>query len=110
MKLFTCGMAILVVLIGVAMTGLGVWLLSLGGSFYYAPAGIALTLCGWLLWRGDSRATMLYAGFLLATIAWSFWEVGLDVWGLLPRIAAPVALGGGVLLCEIGRGARAHGR
>ncbi len=41
---------------------------------------------------------------LLATLVWSLWEVGLDAWGLLPRLGLLVA-GGLWLLTPLGSGA-----
>ncbi len=63
----------------------GVWLITLGGSWYYPIAGVVMLGVAWLLWRGKQSALWLYAAFLLATMIWSIWEVGFDFWALTPR-------------------------
>ena len=56
-------------------------------------AGAAIGLSAFWLWRGESRGAWLYTAMLLATAAWAIWEVGLDGWGLLVRLATFVVLG-----------------
>ena len=85
--------AVLLVLAGAALLVGGVWLTALGGSLYYALAGLGVVVSGVLAWRGDRRAAWLYAVLLAGTMVWAVLEAGFDVWGLLPRLAAPVALG-----------------
>ncbi|WP_312311366.1 glucose/quinate/shikimate family membrane-bound PQQ-dependent dehydrogenase [Atlantibacter sp.] len=63
----------------------GVWLITVGGSWYYPIAGVVMLGVAWLLWRGKQSALWLYAAFLLATMIWSIWEVGFDFWALTPR-------------------------
>ena len=63
----------------------GVWLVTLGGSWYYPIAGLVMLGVAWLLWRGKQSALWLYAALLLATMLWSIWEVGFDFWALTPR-------------------------
>ena len=63
----------------------GVWLITLGGSWYYPIAGVVMLGVAWLLWRGKQSALWLYAAFLLATMIWSIWEIGFDFWALTPR-------------------------
>ncbi|MEF7615721.1 glucose/quinate/shikimate family membrane-bound PQQ-dependent dehydrogenase [Aquincola sp. MAHUQ-54] len=75
----------LVMVAGLLLLGAGGWLVALGGSGYYAAAGVALMATAWLLWRGRSSALLLYAGFTAATLAWALWEVGLDWWPLAAR-------------------------
>ena len=74
---------------------LGFQLLRLGGSAYYVLSGLllgasslALLLGHW--WFGQR----VYLAYVLGTLAWALWEVGLDPWPLLPRVAGgPVLLG-----------------
>mgnify|MGYP001142620036 FL=1 len=63
----------------------GVWLVSLGGSWYYPIAGIIMLGVTALLWRRKRSALWLYAALLLATMIWGVWEVGFDFWALTPR-------------------------
>jgi len=84
---------IALVLIGLALAAAGAWLAALGGGAYYAAAGVALVLAGGLLWRRSAAALWVYALFLLGTLAWSLWEVGLDWWPLAARLDVPFLLG-----------------
>lgn len=68
-------------------------LLSLGGSAYYLIAGIGFIACGILLAKRHSATLWLYALILFATLAWAVWEVGLDWWQLVPRVAIPCLIG-----------------
>src|SRR5690606_21554473 len=85
-------------LIGLALAAGGAWLLALGGSAYYAIAGIALCVTAVLLLRGRPSAVWLYAAVFAGTVAWALWEVGLDTWALVPRIVGPAVLLVAVLL------------
>ncbi|NRB56961.1 MAG: membrane-bound PQQ-dependent dehydrogenase, glucose/quinate/shikimate family [Salinicola sp.] len=78
---------------GVILIVGGGWLIALGGSGYYLLAGLGLLASGWLLIRRHPAALLLYASLLLATLAWSLWEVGFDWWQLVPRVALPCVLG-----------------
>jgi quinoprotein glucose dehydrogenase len=84
---------ILFIPIGLFLFGGGVWLIALGGSWYYGITGAAVLASAFLLWRGSRLGLWLYAAMIVWTIAWSIWEVGFDFWGLLPRIAGPAVLG-----------------
>ena len=81
--------AALFILFGLLMLGAGGWLAALGGSWYYLLAGIGLAASGVLLWRGRRLGVRLYGALWLLTVMWAFWEVGMDVWGLLPRVLVP---------------------
>jgi quinoprotein glucose dehydrogenase len=79
-------------LIGLALAILGGRLVMLGGSAYYVPAGLGLLASGWLLCRGRRSGFWLYLLVVGLTAIWAVWEVGLEPWGLLPRLLAPVVL------------------
>jgi quinoprotein glucose dehydrogenase len=85
--------ALLLLFTGLALTGAGGYLVSLGGSPYYVLAGLGLLATGVLIWRGDARSAWLYGALLVATVAWALWEAGFAGWPLLPRLVAPVVLG-----------------
>ncbi|MEA2119019.1 membrane-bound PQQ-dependent dehydrogenase, glucose/quinate/shikimate family [Halovibrio sp. HP20-50] len=72
---------------GLALAVGGGKLLSLGGSAYYLIAGLSIIACGILLAMRRGAALWLYALTLFATLAWALWEVGLDWWQLVPRVA-----------------------
>ncbi len=82
--------------LGVVLAVGGTWLLSLGGSFYYLPAGIALIVSGYLLTQRRVEGAWLYL-LLLLTLVWAWWEVGVNGWALVPRTVGPAVLLVGVL-------------
>lgn len=77
-----------VALFGVALTLGGTWLVAIGGSPYYLPAGIALFASGVLLARRNTLGVWIYFAFFAVTLAWALWEVGLDGWALVARLVA----------------------
>ncbi|PCF95318.1 glucose/quinate/shikimate family membrane-bound PQQ-dependent dehydrogenase [Vreelandella nigrificans] len=86
-------LGLLLIVAGIALTIGGGKLLSLGGSAYYLTAGVGLFVAGVLLALRKGAALWLYALILFATLLWALWEVGLDWWQLVPRVA---------ILCLIG--------
>jgi len=97
-------LAVVVAVLGIAMLVMGGVLIGAGGSFYYSIAGLTLIVCGVMLFRGDRRGAQLYGLFLLATFVWSFYEVRLDPWALMPRVAMFSVLGFWFLLPRVRRG------
>ncbi|MFJ6024058.1 membrane-bound PQQ-dependent dehydrogenase, glucose/quinate/shikimate family [Brevundimonas sp. NPDC092305] len=85
-------LGLLLLLIGIVLTGGGGWLISLGGSWYYLLAGIGLILSGVGLIRRTMLGAWIYIAVFLATLVWALWEVGIDGWGLLPRVVGPAVL------------------
>lgn len=86
-------LGILLLLMGLALLAGGIKLSMLGGSLYYLLAGIGLVLTGLLLLAARRAALSLYALVLFASTVWALWEVGLDWWQLVPRLAMLFALG-----------------
>jgi quinoprotein glucose dehydrogenase len=70
----------------------GVWLTYLGGSFYYAMAGMLLLASGIAFCLGRPLGFYLYATAFVITLLWSLWEAGLNGWALTPRLAGPLVL------------------
>ncbi|MDG2005556.1 MAG: membrane-bound PQQ-dependent dehydrogenase, glucose/quinate/shikimate family [Novosphingobium sp.] len=80
-------------LVGLWLAGGGAWLLWLGGSAYYAIAGIGCILAAWLYLVGRALWGMIvYLLVFIATCIWAFGEVGADFWQLVPRLGGPTAL------------------
>lgn len=78
--------AVLLVLVGLILAGMGMQLLLLGGSPYYVVAGLPTLFAGALIWRGDHRGALLYLLMLAGTYVWAFVEVGTDAWALVARL------------------------
>jgi membrane-bound PQQ-dependent dehydrogenase (glucose/quinate/shikimate family) len=85
-------------IVGVVLTVGGARLIAAGGSLYYLPTGVALLICAIGLIRGARYAAWCYGAMLACTIVWSLWEVGLDDWGLMPRLLGPALVGTLLLL------------
>jgi quinoprotein glucose dehydrogenase len=77
---------------GVVIAAGGAWLIALGGSWYYLPAGIGLVLSAFLLFRRDVTGLWLYLVVFALTVAWALWERGLNGWAQVPRLFGPAVL------------------
>jgi len=86
-------LAVALAAIGLALAIGGGVLALAGGSLYYLPVGVALLLTALELARRRAGAVYLFSAVLVATIAWSLWEVGLAGWALAPRLGLLAALG-----------------
>lgn len=96
------GVAVIFVIAGLCLAVPGLYLLSLGGSFYYVLAGILATLCGVLLYQRRASSVALYWLLLVGTIIWSLWESGFNGWALIPRLDIVLVLGVLLWLARIG--------
>ena len=90
--------AIVLLILGLALSIGGVILVADAGSAYYLITGLAFITSGVFLWRGDARGVWVYAAMLVWTTAWSLWEVGFNGWQLAPRLIGPFVLGAVLLL------------
>ncbi|TBW45978.1 glucose/quinate/shikimate family membrane-bound PQQ-dependent dehydrogenase [Marinobacter halodurans] len=79
-------LSLIFLLLGLVLLGGGVWLITLGGSWYYALAGIVLLVVGLLARNRRRQAQVLYALFLIVTAIWALWESGYDWWPLATRL------------------------
>jgi quinoprotein glucose dehydrogenase len=95
--------AVVVLVLGVLMAGGGAYLAVLGGSWYYLLAGIGLLVVAGLLFARRRAAIWLYAALLLATLAWTLYEVRFDWWQLAPRIDLWCILGLWLILPFVNR-------
>ncbi|MDP2084911.1 MAG: PQQ-binding-like beta-propeller repeat protein [Gemmobacter sp.] len=84
--------ALLLVIVGVPLAAGGAYLIFLGGSWYYLPAGLGLVLTAWYLFRGDMAAVWIYLITFVATVIWALWEAGLNGWAQVPRLVAPTVV------------------
>ncbi|MCM5557091.1 membrane-bound PQQ-dependent dehydrogenase, glucose/quinate/shikimate family [Pleomorphomonas sp. JP5] len=85
-------LALVIGLIGLVLLFGGGYLIYVGGSPYYALAGLGLLATASLLWRGSIIALWVYAVVYAATLVWALWETGFDGWALVPRVIAPTVL------------------
>ncbi|CAN7490318.1 glucose/quinate/shikimate family membrane-bound PQQ-dependent dehydrogenase [Aquipseudomonas alcaligenes] len=101
-------LALFLLLLGLALLIGGIRLVWVGGSWYYPLTGGALLVAGFLLWKGLGSALLVFAVTLAASTAWALWEVGLDWWQLVPRLALWFGIGV-LLLLPWARGGLAGG-
>ncbi|GGG70974.1 hypothetical protein GCM10011415_18430 [Salipiger pallidus] len=87
------------VLFGLVIFVGGVWLIVLGGSWYYGIAGAGLIATGILLNHANMAAFWIYLAIWGGTLAWAWWEVGADWWAQVPRMVAPTVILVLILLC-----------
>ena len=64
--------AILTLLIGLALAVGGIWLISLGGSWYYVISALGFLLTGVLLFMQRPAALWIYALVTAGTLGWAF--------------------------------------
>ncbi|WP_064681939.1 glucose/quinate/shikimate family membrane-bound PQQ-dependent dehydrogenase [Rhizobium bangladeshense] len=84
---------ILFIIIGLALGGGGLWLVTLGGSVFYLFAGLMFLITAGLLLMRKAVALWVYAVLVIAALAWAVWEVGFDWWQLGPRGGMIILLG-----------------
>lgn len=96
---FSLLLAVLLGLIGLWLGLGGAWLLWLGGSAYYLPAGIGCVLAAWYYLRGRPNAGFwAYIAVFALTCLWAIAEVGTLFWPLVPRIVGPAVFAGLVVI------------
>ena len=86
------GLGVILTLIGVVLLVGGGMLIAAGGSWYYLLAGLGLIASGVLIFTQRLLGAWIYVGVFVLTVLWALWEVGLDGWGLVPRVIAPAVL------------------
>lgn len=79
-------LGILIMVLGLPMALGGVWLLILGGSFYYLLAGIGLLAAGVLIFMGRFTGALIFAAVFVATVIWALVESDGNGWALVPRL------------------------
>ena len=85
-------LAAVFLILGLFLGAGGIWLAWLGGSFYYAIAGLGLIVSAYFIYRREMAGFWIYTATWVFTIAWALWEVGLSGWPLVPRLVAPTVL------------------
>ena len=85
-------LALIMVLFGLPILGGGVWLITLGGSWYYGLAGLGLVLSAYFLFRHSITGVWAYLITFIGTLVWALWESGLNGWAQVPRLVAPTVI------------------
>jgi len=85
-------LGVILTLIGLVLVIGGGMLIASGGSWYYLLAGVGLVVSGVLIFRQQLLGAWVYLAVFGLTVLWALWEVGLDGWGLVPRVIAPAVL------------------
>lgn len=85
-------LAAVMVLFGVPILAGGIWLITLGGSWYYALAGLGLVAAAWFLFRQSIAGVWIYLLTFVGTLIWALWESGLNGWAQVPRLVAPTVM------------------
>jgi quinoprotein glucose dehydrogenase len=91
-------LGVIMVALGILIGAGGIWLLFLGGSWYYLVAGIGLIISGVLLAQHRRVGVAVYCVTWLITLVWAYFEVGFNGWALVPRDLAPTIVLIAVLL------------
>ncbi|OAM78226.1 glucose dehydrogenase [Devosia elaeis] len=89
---WTMLVGIVLVIFGLPIAAGGVWLIALGGSWYYLPAGIGLLVTAYFLFRRDLIALWIYLVTYIGTLIWALWEAGFNGWAQVPRLVAPTVV------------------
>lgn len=92
MKYINFLFCVVIFFLGLLLTLSGAWLIYIGGSPYYAIAGIFYILSVPLLWRTRMSGIAVLLLVALATVVWAIWEVGMAFWPLFPRILSPIVI------------------
>ncbi|MGF9564734.1 glucose dehydrogenase [Neorhizobium sp. JUb45] len=85
-------LSIVLALFGIVLFGGGLWLIWLGGSWYYGLAGAGLLATAYLVLQQRMAALKLYLVVWVLTLIWAFWEVGFNFWAQIPRLVAPTVV------------------
>lgn len=77
--------SLLVAIVAIAMLYMGVSLIAVGGSPFYALSGAGMLITAILLFMQRRAALSLYAVVMWITLFWIIYEVGFDKWQWIPR-------------------------
>jgi quinate dehydrogenase (quinone) len=85
-------LGLVMITLGLALGIGGITLIGFGGSWYFALAGIAITVAGMLVVLRRRLGAWLYFATVLITAGWALWERGLQFWPLFSRLFALASL------------------
>lgn len=98
MKILAVLFELVLALLGLGLLAGGGWLVSLGGSLYYAIVGLAYLIAAILMLRGKGAGSLVVVLVAVLSAPWALWESGLHFWALFARLMSPLALAGLALL------------
>jgi len=73
---------------GLPFTGLGGYLVTLGGSWYFLLAGLGLIVSAVLFAKRRLAGAWLFAAVMVATLIWALADAGLNFWPQVSRLFA----------------------
>lgn len=88
----------LMMLIGLAVGGLGFKLATVGGSFYFLIMGVVMVVAALLIFLNRSSGILLYGIAFIASLFWAVSDAGWDFWPLFSRLFTFAVL---AFLCAI---------
>lgn len=77
----------------------GIYLMTLGGSLFFAPAGLGLLVAGALIARRRLLGAGVYLAVFAITVVWSLFDAGLAFWPLFSRLLFLVVMAGCCCCC-----------
>lgn len=80
------GLGVTILAIGLFLLAGGTYLIALGGSWYFAPAGLGIAIAGVLITLRRPLGAAIYLLLFGASIIWSLIDVGLAFWPLFSRL------------------------
>lgn len=92
-KIVTCLLGIAFLVIGLGLCGGGIWLVVLGGSWYFALAGVGIIASGVLALKARAASVGVFLAVFAATIAWALLDAGFAFWPLFSRLFMFAVLG-----------------
>ncbi|NIF21483.1 membrane-bound PQQ-dependent dehydrogenase, glucose/quinate/shikimate family [Candidatus Pantoea multigeneris] len=90
---------IVLLLLGLVLAAGGVYLVVLGGSWFYLFAGLIMGACGFGVFQRKRWALFGAWALLAISLIWAFSEVGTDFWQLVPRTITFIVVTLLVTLC-----------
>jgi len=90
-NLWITGFSVVVMLVGVLMALPGLWLIALGGSWYYTLVGAVVCYAGFQMFQGNHNGLYTYFVACGLTVLWALYEVWPMqswFWPLIPRVFA----------------------
>ncbi|PVZ16480.1 MULTISPECIES: glucose/quinate/shikimate family membrane-bound PQQ-dependent dehydrogenase [unclassified Pseudomonas] len=81
-----------VLVFGLLYTALGGYLVTLGGSWYFALAGVGMLIASLSLFRQRLFGAWLFALVMVLSVIWALADAGLEFWPQVSRLFAPGVL------------------